>query len=352
MQLYEFIGSPENIGQTYGKKFKEQISKNVDVLVKRNCVPPDPLPLDNPDFIKWVNDQEQIIADNWPWLLEEMHGVAKGTEQKYCDILFLNLRVWQYKFYGKTSATACSSLAITLTDGSIANTGALDDTRGFYCNGVVKINPKHGHSYVSFPITGTSWGNRGLNSAGLCVGASSQILPGLHKLSGTINADIANRVILQTCTTVNDVRDLCKTYPFTLNLVCSDKNGGVFCAHNTSAGLFETANCAPYAISNHVVDDRIMAKLHKLGVKTFKESATTRLRRGRLIDFAAKYNGKVNAQNVREFIADRMDGDPASICPPHNVVITYANPQAEPGVIWIAEPQINNSEQWKRYECF
>jgi predicted choloylglycine hydrolase len=350
MEVNVFKGDCREIGRQYGKLFRDRIVGNVSVLVKRNCTPPDPLPLDNSDFHNWVNSQEKIISSEWPWLIDEMRGVAEGSGCGYRDILFLNLRVWQYKFYGKPagSATACSSLIITLADGSTSNIGALDDGIEYYC-GMVKIVPDRGYSFMTFPITGTSWGNRGMNSAGLCVGASSQILAGLKKLPGTICADIANRLILQTCVTVSEVRDFCRKHPFTLNLACSDRNGDVFCAHQTSAGMFEIASRVPCAITNHVTGDLIMFKLHELGVGEFPESPTTRLRLGRLADFARRNNGKVNAVDLRKFIADRMHGDPASICPSHNVVMTYANPQAEPGVMWISEPQTTGNEQWKGY---
>jgi predicted choloylglycine hydrolase len=346
MHLQEFKGSPAGIGQDYGKTFTEQIRKNIDILVKRTGY--EPLPVSNPDFIKWVDDQEGVIADNWPWLIEEIHGVAEGAKVEYRDILMLNLRVWQYPLYSGSASTACSSIAIKLSDGTIANAGALDDNKDLYCD-MVKIVPENGYGYVTFPITGTSWGNRGLNSAGLCVGASSQILPGMSRLPGTICADIANRVILQTCATVDDVRKFCKKFPFTLNLLCSDKDGDVFSAHCTSAGMFELRS---KILTNHVIDDCIRLKLQKQGVCEFRESETTRLRRGRLLDYAEKFSGKCRADDVRKYVADRMAGASCSICPPGNIVLTYANPQAEPGVIWIAEPQAVNHENWERYELF
>ena len=92
---------------------------------------------------------------------------------------------------------------------------------------------------MTFPIIGTSWGNRGINSAGLCLGEASYGISGLKRLPGTICGDIALRVILQTCATVSEVREFCKQHPFTLNLACSDKNGDVFCARQTTAGLVE-----------------------------------------------------------------------------------------------------------------
>lgn len=344
-----FKGSHFEIGRRYGEAFRSIIQQNIDILVKRIGYPA--LPLDDSDFQKWVSTQKDIIGSNWPWLVEEMRGVADGAGLELNDILFLNLRVWQYDLYSAKTPCSCSSMVIELADGTVANVGALDDCRDYYC-GMVKVIPKQGYGFITFPIAGTTWGNRGINSTGLCIGESSQILKGLKQLSGYICADIAVRVILQTCKTVDEVRKFCKKYPFTLNLVCSDKNGDVFTAHCTSAGLFETANASPWVITNHVTDDLIKLKLYERGGYEFRESNTTHLRRGRLLDYAEKFNARCEAEDVRKYIADRMAGDSSSICPPGNIVLTYANPQAEPGVIWIAEPQVTDNEEWVKYECF
>ncbi len=59
-----------------------------------------------------------------------------------------------------------------------------------------------------------------------------------------------------------------KKYPFTLNLVCSDRNGDVFCAHQTSSGLYEIAVEAPCVITNHIINDESIYKLSHRGVNT------------------------------------------------------------------------------------
>jgi hypothetical protein len=66
-----------------------------------------------------------------------------------------------------------------------------------------------------------------------------------------------------------------------------------------------------------------------------------------LLDFAGKNNGKANAEDLKKFIADRMQGAPSSTCPKHNVVLTYANPQAEIGIMWVTEPSVSDNENWE-----
>ena len=153
MIVSEYAGSPEQIGVEYGKKFSATIQKNISMLVKRFIR--EQLPLEDRVFIEWVDNQENIILKNWPWLIEEMRGVAEGSSQTYRNILLLNLRVWQYDLYC-VKPNACSSMVIVLADGSLANAGALDDPRDLYC-GLVKVVPNNGYSYFTFPITGTCW---------------------------------------------------------------------------------------------------------------------------------------------------------------------------------------------------
>ena len=93
-----------------------------------------------------------------------------------------------------------------------------------------------------------------------------------------------------------------------------------------------------------------MFALSGLGAQKFRESGTTRLRRGRLLDFAARQDGKCSGEDVRRFVADRLGGHVASACPPGNIVFTYAAPQAEPGALWTAEPQLEGDETWTRHE--
>jgi len=338
-----FKGAPEQIGYAYGQKFSDLIRQNTAILVKRTGF--EPLPESNPEFCAWITGQEDIISKYWPWLITEIKAAAEGSGQSFRDILFLNLRAWQYSLYGAPQQL-CSSMVITLAGGSIANAGALDDDRRYY-QGLVHIVPDTGYAFLTFPIGGTCWGNRGINSAGLCIGESSQIIQGLNKFPETICADIAVRIILQTCRTVREVREFCTRHPFTLNLVCCDAEGGVFCAHATSAGLFEISDSAPCALTNHVSDDSIMQSLNSRGAQSFPESPTTRLRRGRLLSFCKSMNGSAGSDEIKKFIADRLSGRRDSTCPPGNIVLTYANSQNEKGKLWVAEPQITGHEEWE-----
>lgn len=281
--MIKLHGTSEVIGRAHGESCRTAILANLKELVHRESY--EPLPREDRNFRAWMHGQEALVEKHWPWLLKEMRGVADGSGVAYEDILLLNLRTWQYDFYGKPPAECCSSMLVTLVDGALACAGALDDPREYYC-GPVHVAPDRGYCFVTFPITGTSWGNRGMNSAGLALGISSQPLPGLRRLSHAVIQDLAARAILQTCSTVGEVREFCREHPFTMNLVCADAQGGVLCAHQTAAGLFELPVKEGWCVlTNHVADEGVRRRLHNLGVASFPESPTSRARLERLAAF-------------------------------------------------------------------
>ena len=335
--MLDLAGTPAAIGRAYGAACRDEILANLKELVYREGYTP--LPRQNPDFQAWVRRQESLVGGHWPWLLEEITAVAEACDVDYEDILLLNLRAWQYGYYGRTPAGGCSSVAVTLADGTVACAGALDDPVEYYC-GPVRIAPDQGYASISFPITGTSWGNRGMNSAGLAVGISSQLLPGLRLLPHAVNQDLAMRVILQTCATVGDVRAFCIRSPFTMNLVCVDMSGDIFCAHQTAAGLFELPVPDGWcALTNHVCDDALVHQLCGMGVTEFPQTTTTRARRGKLLDFCRRRTRNCTAEDVVALVGERNDADKGTIHNKGTIVLTFANPGQDPHGFQVRQPQ-------------
>ena len=344
--IQEFSGSAKARGEKYGTIFRDRIISNVETLLAPSGPPWSRVPLrrNDPDFVSWQRKQESILASQWPWLLEEMDGVATGSGVPPDDILLLNLRAWQFGDYRLEVANCCSSLALTLSSGEVACAGALDDPVEFYA-GPLRIVPDEGYSYISFPLTGTSWGNRGLNCAGLAVGISSQQLPGLQKRPGYINQDLAVRAILQLCANVDDVREFCRSYPFTINLLCVDASGGIFCAHQTTAGLQELpVNDGWCALTNHVANDLARIAISQRGVSSFPESESTRPRFAKLEEFCRTHNTICNIDELIKFVETRDDTDPGSINNQQTAFITYAVPQQDPSGLWISQPCSGTSE--------
>lgn len=325
-------------GCDYGKLFSERIIRNLRILVWRQGY--EPLPLEDKNFIVWVKAQEKLVGKNWPWLLTEMEGVAEGAGVKYEDILLLNLRAWQFEYYrARPQIGGCSSLAITLSDGTVACAGVLDDPIDYYC-GPLRFQSKTGYGFITFPITGTSWGNRGQNSRGLSIGISSQILPNLRRLDNAINQDLAVRAILQTCATSDEVREFCRAYPFTMNLVVVDAQGKIFCAQHTAVGLFEMSVADGYcALTNYVADACLQQWLKEHGIAEIPESPADFHRREYMMNFAKNRNGKCTATEVMDFIGRRDDQNPGTVHNKGSIYLTFSNPQVVEKALWIRQPE-------------
>jgi hypothetical protein len=341
--MFTVEGTHYHIGRTLGTTYAAQVHANLRVLVHR--IGYTPLPLDNTAFVDWMQRQERLIAEYWPWLIDEMQGIADGAGADFRDILLLNLRPWQWDDC-RDPSVHCSSLVVHLQNGTVANAGTLDDSREYYCD-PLRIVPESGYRFITIPVAGTSWGMRAFNSAGLAIGISSQLLPGLRPSPDAINQDLATRVIAQSCATVDEVRQFCARHPFNQNLVCSDARGGVFCAHATAAGVYELSSSAPYCLTNHIVSDEIRTALTCQGVRTFADLAQSQARRMNLLHFLQR-DSQCCADDVRAFIITRDDADPGSITTPGTIVATYANPQVDPGGFWIADPNGNAFAGWTR----
>jgi hypothetical protein len=92
MQLTELRGTYSEMGKQYGTIMKKSIQENIKILIYRDGY--EALPVNDNDFKSWIDSQEKLIEKNWPWLIEEMNGVADGENVLYREILMLNLRVW------------------------------------------------------------------------------------------------------------------------------------------------------------------------------------------------------------------------------------------------------------------
>lgn len=331
-----FQGSPEQIGRRYAAFCHEAIRRNIRWLLQDGEIKPKL----TKTFLKSVAYQERFMSDRWPWLLEEMRSVADTVGVAYEDILLLNLRAWWgTENPGVMSISepedGCSHLAITLQDGSVACASALDDNILLYC-GPVKIVPDHGYRFITLPISGTSWGNNGMNSAGLAVSLSSLPIEGERYTEKAIGRDLALRVLLQTCSNAKEAREFCTEIPFNINLICVDRDNEVFSAHVTPLGVFEAPPLQGYAaLSNHVSSDDLMYQLSRLSDAQYIENRTTRLRRGNLVRFSRDRSGQCTPDEVKAFFMREDQRDQGSIHNALTAYLIYMNPANERDTIRI-----------------
>lgn len=333
-------GTPGEIGQTCGKAYRALIEQNLNLFVR--CEETRKL-MENPGAKAWAGEQRALVSRDFPWLAEEIGGIAQGAEASLDDIWLLNLRVWQYREYHSGAVSGCTSLAVRTREGALCCAGALDDPEYIYCGAVVRPAAEGRYGSIGFPLAGTVWAARGINQAGLSISSSSQLICGLHPQKPELNQDIALRVMLDTCATVEQARALCEEYAFTINLVATDGQGGLLAGHQTPIGFFDIP-CADdrVAVTNHVVDDMVCQALDNAGGELLETEPNTRYRRGALLRFLRE-NPIPTCQEVWGQIAGKAEGRRSAVNNSHTYVLTLSD-DSRPGVLDVMYPCYGETE--------
>lgn len=333
-------GTPREMGEACGKTYRTLIEQNLDIFV--TCKETQDL-LQDAGVQSWVKKQRTLVSTDFPWLAEEIEGIACGANAALDDIWLLNLRVWQYREYHSGAISGCSSLVARTPAGTLCCAGSLDDPEHIYCGAVVRPDAEGRYGSIGFPIAGTVWAARGINSAGLSVSSSSQLIRGLHPQKPELNQDIALRVILDTCATVGQARALCEKYAFTVNLVATDAQGNLLAGHQTPIRYFDIP-CVDgsVAVTNHVVDDKICAELDNAGGEILETEPNTRYRRGALQSFLQEKPFPTEKE-VWKQIADKVNGRRSAINNSHTYVLTLSD-YARPGVLDVMYPCYGETE--------
>jgi hypothetical protein len=370
----ELRGSPFALGKSYGEQVAKGIRNNRHYLLNAKGWGCNVLSImDDPKFNRWVGRREELIGDNWPWLLEEIRGVAAGSGVAYKEILLLNLRAWWYndeelvRRWGyakekdhKAGDTQCTGLVTKLADGTIACAGALDDG-AFVYNGAVMYRPENGYHYLSFPITGTIWGSMGMNDQGLCVRAASgsfvraAIATMEHDACeySELNQDIVFGVILRTCKTAEEARLVCEKFPFNGNIMLVDAGGAVVTMQNTPSGPVYLPFGNFQVITNHLVDDESYYCLYaKMGVLECAPGPNTssRMRRGYVSRFLRENDSRLTEDELVRFLAERIDRI-STVNNSFTLAVGYSLPQVHKNTMWCLVPQDEQyCDQFVRYD--
>jgi predicted choloylglycine hydrolase len=324
----KFKGTPHQVGFAHGSTFKHVIATNVREFIEH----PNSLWTDQVDNAKlWVRNLSEKHFDTWPWLAEEIAGIADGSGIPKEKIVDLNFRIWQYNNYGKSHA--CSSFIGTMKNNYLILGGAFDDPHWMY--GFVDMQPIDGLRYMTFPACGTAWASRGLNEAGLAIGVSAQSIKGLHYDPFSIwQQDLCIRVILQTCSNCKEATEFCQSHPFFSNIAIADASGQstiIVCSPLGVHQYSETVRC----VTNHLLPE-IEKWYRNRGWSGIIDVPTTYDRLERLNNWLAKKDRQISIMDAKSELA-RRDGWPnQTVNNPMTAFITLAVPQATPKSFWVA----------------
>ena len=325
-------GSDRVRGQQHGAALRDQIQRNVAELLgdlfKGASV------ARRAQIRAWQQRLRTFCFEHWPWLQEEMAGLAEGAGLDGETVELLNFRAWQYDVY---HAGCCSSLAVPDSSGHILTAGTLDDPRHLYT--IVQCQPATGLRYLSFPIAGTTWANRGLNESGLALGISSLLCPGVKfDLENLVPVDLVFRFMLQFCSTAVEVEAACRRYKFFCNLVAVDRHGGIFSSSNYCGDLTAYPATAGIAcLTNHPLE-RAATALRARGFVGPDPGAYSVERLAQLSAWTAAHAGHVTVAATRAFLG--AESKFGRVNNPNTAFATIAVPQSDPYILWIAQQPV------------
>lgn len=325
-------GSPRELGRQQGGELRNQIHANLAALLGDFLTGAKAAQLDM--INAWQKRLRAYCFDHWPWLQPEIQGIAEGANIEPALAELLSFRAWQYEVY---HAGACSSFALPGANGSTLTGGTLDDPRWLYT--IAHVAPTSGLRFLSFPIAGTVWANRGLNEAGLTLGISSLICPGvIFDLENLVPVDLVFRDMLQHCATVAEVEARCRRHKFFCNLIAVDATGAVFASSNY-CGDFTQHESAPntFALTNHPTGAADTA-LRTRGFTGPDPSGFSGERLDQITAWMAGQHGRATVDDAIAFLG--ATPQTGRVSNPHTAFATVAIPQVDPHTLWVAQQPV------------
>lgn len=334
-------GTPHQIGVAYGRAFRHVIAANCCWSVQHpNAAWSDRIEQGEALF-KTLRDRH---LERWPWLAQEMAGIAEGSGVDLDLIERMNFRIWQCGLYG--AGSGCSNFIATLPDGRLLVGGSLDDPRHIY--GVVDVTPAQGYRYIGFPLCGTVWVARGMNQTGLSLATSSMPLPGL-RIDPTRywQQDLCLRVVLQTCSTVEEVVAFFEEHRTLLNMIVADADGrwaAFTCGPDGVHRLGPHVRC----LTNHLLEP-VRGVFERQGWNGRICSASSQARWEQLHRWLGDGRRPVTLEEAKRALA-RRDGWPdRSVNNAGTAFMMLSLPQACPRQLWIADAPVL-ADRFERFD--
>ncbi|MCF7688538.1 MAG: hypothetical protein K9M98_02075 [Cephaloticoccus sp.] len=325
-------GDPRELGRQQGGAVRSQIHANIAVLLGDFLTGARAAQMEK--ISMWQSRLRTFCFDHWPWLQEEIHGIAAGAGIEVELAELLSFRAWQYEVY---HAGACSSFALPGADNHVLAGGTLDDPRFLYT--IAQVSPTTGLRYLSFPIAGTVWANRGMNESGLALGISSLICPGvIFDLNQLVPVDLVFRDMLQFCTTVAEVEARCRQFKFFCNLIAVDATGAVFSSSNYCGDFTaHPVDRGQACLTNHPIGAADTA-LRQRGYTGPDAGGYSVDRLDQITAWMTVHNGRAKVDDAIALLgATPRTG---RVNNQHTAFATIAQPQTDPHTLWIAQQPV------------
>lgn len=197
LPVLDLYGSPQQMGESHGESRRSEINEYATVwmewILNRSAVP-----LDADQLWQRWEKQVQFNQDQAPELIDEMHGIARGSNVPFHQIFLLNslLDISNIQ-YLKASAglVGCSTFAVEHESGSgdtiLGQTYDLPTVHKPHAI-VIRLHPENGPAQLIFSFDGVI-GCAGLNELG--IGININYLSSTDTGTGKLHSVIVRKVL-------------------------------------------------------------------------------------------------------------------------------------------------------------
>jgi hypothetical protein len=275
------------------------------------------------------------------WVLDELRGIADGSGVPLPLIQRMHWRVWNWMTPKPLPphAGGCTGIGLIADDDGPIVAGTCDDPR--QCYTLIRRVPKEGIPHVMINWVGVGWGHNGVNAAGLAVAQCSlggcTPTPTLPQTGARLRSSMGTRILLETCSDVPEALQTIGRLQSRESLVLGDAKGNLVACQSFGGlhvALQKPEDCQGLVFNtNHIHMPDLVEKVRALGcVPELTEYSVTR--------FAALEHARAALPRTRETVERLLrshEGHPHSICNHRTLTATFARPQSEPAVLYVAD---------------
>lgn len=316
---FETHGSAYERGHAHGRRLRAPIAEIIDSLPESIRT----LDRTSTALSQAVENVSQLPEGNE--ILDEIRGIADGAQQPRHLLIAFNLCLKQAE-----EQSGCSTAVVTSSpDGPLLiNTTDAPSQRSTRARTrylvVQTAYPKKGNPYLILHYAGSVAALRGINQAGLAIGASSGG-PGRNRLNPEgLEPHIVSRYALQFCTATSETIELFTQWPSSYkarNKSIIDRSGHAAIAEVSSRGV-QTRRCsAPRCLyaSNNFLEAGHLPISESVPSSAYGRNAQARV--GRMEQLLVQY-GTAGIAGAIQIVRDTNDGQPGQICQRNSVMFT------------------------------
>jgi len=329
LKLFEISGEARERGFQYGEKCKESISRFVDSFYtdfkdKKN--------LSKPEVLRYARKYTPYIEGYSPEVMEEIKGIAEGSERQLEEIVMISMHEEKLSFTGSCTALGATGAATVGGEtfvGQNWDVGSKDWWEGDMPF-LLKVNRSAGPDFLAYVYPGMQ-SCAGMNSEGICLSWNS--VPRVELKIGVPTYILVTEILRQR--SIGDAVDaiLRAERAGCFNFIVGDKTE-IYNIEATPSDVDLRYVETYLGHANHFVSNKL-AGLQDMS----KMRASTIIRHDRMNRMLHEKCGKIALDDCMDMFKDHVNF-PSSIC-------SHPEPErGKTGLTWASWVQVPKKGEW------